>query len=123
MAARNDFEFTSIGVSDHWSIREGWRLVNEMGQFDEVIVGRSWLNTGREKFITELGGPPGLPQVIVTAQEISADSLPLDYGPMVDLLRLVGRNEITSWGASGTGATLGSLISRNRSHILEGNTP
>lgn len=59
--------FSSIGVSLDWRVSVGTKYLESLGPFDEVLIGRSWLNSGALKYIwgDQLGGPAAVPQLLV----------------------------------------------------------
>jgi hypothetical protein len=104
-ARRRGVFFTTIGISDDWDVEKGLRTLQSFGWFDEVVVGRNWLNTGIVKYINDFGATPGVPQVVVTEQIIAIDSLPFEYGRLKILARFVGREQLAQWGRVGFGLT------------------
>lgn len=100
-ARASGYQYSTIGVSDDWSIERGLKKLQTMGPFDEIIVGRNWLNTGIESFVTDLGGVPGVPQLFLGVREISTDTIPFEYGAFRELLRLVGRSALMQWVEAG----------------------
>ena len=93
--------FSTIGVSDDWSVERGLELLSALGHFDEIIVGRNWFNSGIMLFVDGLGGPPAVPQIVVVGQEKEIRSGPWYYGPMEELARAVGRDEMSAWAERG----------------------
>jgi hypothetical protein len=93
--------FETIGISDNWNIQTGIADLAEIGSFDEVLVGRNWMNHGVQKYVVDMNAKNIVPQVLVLVQSINADSLPLIYGPLVEVLRLVGHGELLDWSKHG----------------------
>lgn len=94
--------FSTIGVSDDWSVERGLDLLSSFGHFDEVIVGRNWFNSGIMLFVDGLGGRAAVPQIVVVRQEKTIrDGPPWAYGPMEELARVAGLAEISDWAARG----------------------
>ena len=98
-AVRERFFYSTVGVSDHWSVPAGLSILDRFGPFDEVVVGRNWFNLGVTEFISRMNGVPAVPQVVVTIQDIQTDTLPFHYGERVELVRLVGAGAVQSWAA------------------------
>ncbi len=96
-ANESGFYFSTIGVSDDWSVERGLRILEEFGTFDEVIVGRNWFNTGVERYITEAGALAAFPQIVVLLQERWLDREPWVYGQAEELIRVVGSGELAEW--------------------------
>jgi len=68
---RHDFVFT--GVATDPDIGRGWQFLSENGSFDEVIIGRGWLNLGITTFVTPYPDDPlaalGMPQLVVLVED------------------------------------------------------
>ncbi len=99
--------FSTVGISDDWSVTRGMKILEEFGRFDEVIVGRNWFNSGVVRFIDEMNGPPVVPQLLVVRQEKRIDQDRWTSGPVAELVRVVGKTEIRSWAARGFPVPLG----------------
>ena len=93
--------FSTIGVSDDWSVERGLGLLSTFGHFDEVIVGRNWFNSGIMLFVDALGGPQAVPQIVVVRQEKVIRKGSWRYGPMEELARAVGQGGMLAWAAGG----------------------
>lgn len=93
--------FETVGVSDQWTVAQGLADLGEIGPFDEVIVGRNWLNHGVERYISSFGARPAVPQVVVVDQWIRMDSLPFEYGPIRVVSRVTGNAELIQWSRGG----------------------
>ena len=91
--------FTTVGVSDHWSVNEGIAILEAFGPFDEIVVGRNWFNSGVKRFITDLEGHPAVPQIVVLVEEIRVDTLPWQYGPPRVITRILGKQEAQQWAS------------------------
>lgn len=50
-ALENGASFATIGVVVDWNVDQGFDHLRQFGEFDEVIIGRNWFNTGARKFI------------------------------------------------------------------------
>lgn len=100
-AAREGMHFGTIGVSFDWRIRQGTKVLSQLGPFDEFIVGRNWLNEGIAKFMTGMQARLSVPQVMVFEQDLDIYESTIRYGPLYERLRLRGLEEITAWARSG----------------------
>lgn len=89
--------YSTVGVSDHWSVEAGMELLNRFGPFDEVVVGRNWLNSGVKRYITDIQGEDAVPQVVVILQRIGTHTKPLTYSTPRILLRAVGYGAVLEW--------------------------
>jgi hypothetical protein len=110
VAERHGLYYSTIGVSDNWSLERGGEILEAFGAFDEVIIGRNWLNTGIETFVSRLGATAGVPQVVVLLQHITVDSLPYRYGHAQEVLRLVGSQPIEDWAKRGSPVNLSTVV-------------
>lgn len=114
-ARERGYHFSTVGVSDDWSISRGLEILEEFGPFDEVIVGRNWFNTGVERYITDFGAQAAVPQVAVLLQERQVDTTPWTYGESREVIRVVGRGPMDAWSARGfaiSSATSGEGLRR-----------
>ena len=94
--------FSTIGISDDWSVARGLDLLSSFGHFDEVIVGRNWFNSGIMMFVNDLEGPAVVPQLVVVRQEKTiVRGGPWVYGPIEELARTAGLSEMSNWAARG----------------------
>ncbi len=93
--------FTTVGVSDHWSVEVGLQILDAAGPFDEVIVGRNWLNTGVQRYIDAMAGTPAVPQIVIFEFSVRTDTIPFRYSQRRELIRVVGHNAIMAWSNSG----------------------
>lgn len=93
--------FSSIGISDTWNTDSGVVQLSEIAKFDEIIVGRNWLNTGVAAYINSFGAQAAVPQVIIVTENIDTEKVPHVYSSRREVARLVGRRELEEWLASG----------------------
>lgn len=100
-AKRSGYHFSTVGVSDDWSVSRGQGILREMGDFDEVDVGRNWFNLGTNLFVGEMQAIPAVPQILVLLQRVVVDTVPFRRSSPYELIRLVGHGEILSWKKSG----------------------
>lgn len=100
-ALRNNYLFSTIAIADNWEPARGIEQLREFGPFDELIVGRNWLNTGVELYVTRQSAPNEVPQVLVVSRSINVDALPIAYGPLKEVVRLSGGDAILMWARTG----------------------
>ena len=93
------YYFSTIGVSDDWSVERGLRILRAFGAFDEVIVGRNWFNTGVERYIITPKAQAAFPQVLVVLQERWLDGGRWVYGEANELIRVIGPAELAEWSS------------------------
>ena len=70
------YAYSTVGIADDWSVDRGLQIIREFGPFDELVLGRNWFNSGVKSYVTDMDGRAGVPQIVVTLQEISIDQLP-----------------------------------------------
>jgi len=100
-AQEHGYMFSTVGISNQWLVREGFEQLQEYGDFDEVIIGRNWLNTGVGQYIRPGTDRAAVPQLRVLLQEVIVGSV----GPRVDepkdIIRLTGTPAILDWAGGG----------------------
>ena len=96
-ARESGYHYSTVGVSDDWSIERGLAILAAFGTFDEVSVGRNWFNTGIQRYITEAGALAAIPQVVVFAQEADLETDPWTYGTPRELVRVIGAGGMEAW--------------------------
>src|SRR5690606_33057748 len=68
-------QVTLIGVALDWDINAGLRFLQSAGRFDEISVGRNWLNSHAVSHIwRDLPGPPVIPQIVVVDRTVRVDN-------------------------------------------------
>ncbi len=102
-AALEGRAFSAIGVALDWKIDEGMEFLSKFGEFDEVIIGRNWLNSAAIRYIwRDEPGLPQIPQVIVLKRHLEV----MDEGILVSddqvLLRKNGVAAIREWIQAGS---------------------
>jgi hypothetical protein len=100
-AHESGFYFSTVGISVDWSVSNGLRILSGLADFDEVIVGRNWLNSGARRYIHDLRGEPSVPQVVVILEDIRVDTLPIQFGKPRQILQLIGPQAISEWASAG----------------------
>ena len=96
-ASESGYYYSTIGISDHWSVGRGLEILRQFGAFDEIVVGRNAFNTGVDRFIVETGAIMAVPQVVVMLQERWLDEEPWIYGERRELIRVVGGRGMADW--------------------------
>lgn len=96
-AAADDRTFLTVGVFLDRRIEQGLELVRRFGPFDEVMIGRSWLNTGALKYIwEEFPGAASIPQLVLVKREAKMDRL-VEINNEHVILRKIGPESIVTW--------------------------
>jgi hypothetical protein len=100
IAASRGVEAVMLGVGIGGSVRSSLEFLDQFGPWDEVSVGRGWLNTAAVRFIWDThAGNGGVPQVLVMARRFARG--PFDNSVLLQheqlLARKVGLGEIYRW--------------------------
>jgi hypothetical protein len=95
-ATRRGIPFAAIGIALDHDPKIGLRWIDEVGGFDEVLVGMGWLNTGVIEYVWRIpGGAGSTPQVIVGVRSIRRGEGRRVLPPhMHVLLRMMGPRDI-----------------------------
>jgi hypothetical protein len=92
----------TIGVSNDWEVDTGIEFLRTTGPWDEIVVGNNWYNSAIiEHFWMAPNAEPAIPQVVVFERSFEITGQRFVAGPKRDLLRLVGKEALESWLASG----------------------
>ena len=87
------FVYVGVGLDD--DPVEGFRFLRHFGPFDEVLVGRGWLNMGSMAFmIRGIPGSLATPQLIVIERDIVAEENSISVTPDRIIRRYVGLDAI-----------------------------
>lgn len=99
--------FAAVGIARDATAADGIAHLTKFGDFDEVMSGHGWANTGVQRYI--YGAMPGIgatPQVLVVARTLDYR---LGHVSVVDertLVRKVGTDEIIAWAGAGANVPL-----------------
>lgn len=87
--------FATVGIAPDVSVDEGVEHLAKYGSFDEVIVGRGWLNVGMMKYVYgDIPGPAATPQVLIIERTIHRVAGQTWISDEKVVRRLVGADEI-----------------------------
>ena len=74
-------------------------MLEEFGPFNEILVGRGWLNTGAVRYIWEdIRGAAAIPQVVVTTRGVVSDRV-IEVGGEELVVRKAGARQIADWSS------------------------
>jgi hypothetical protein len=97
-----------VGVALDEDLGAGIRFLKELGRsgrgFDEISVGKGWLNEQIVRLVWREGmATPSLPQVVLVARRVDARTYPRHIDTQRDsvLLTVTGRNDIVAWVSAG----------------------
>jgi len=72
-AEEHGYAFVHTGVSTDVELDRGWQFLADNGRFDEVLIGRGWLNQGIVAFVASFPDDPlalfGEPQLVVLIED------------------------------------------------------
>ncbi len=110
-SGREGFRFSITGVALDWSPAVGLAFLESLGDFDEIIVGRNWLNTGALRYVwKDIPGPASLPQVLVLERDVEVGPAGVTLRTERPMARVVGTDRIIEWVRAG--AAFGSPYDR-----------
>jgi len=102
--ARNrGLEFVAMGVGVDGSVGLGMENLARFGEFDEVVLGRSWTNSAALAYMfQDFPGEAAVPQVVVLQRSIDgAPGLRRSVSDARLLARKVGPQELRAWRQAG----------------------
>lgn len=100
-ARRRGAQFGAIGVSTDWSIEDGYAYLQKIERFDEIVVGRNWVNTAVVRYVwTDFPGKPALPQLLIYERGITIQDSSILVSKERVLARVVGASEITAFNSA-----------------------
>jgi len=101
-ATTHEVHLATMGVAIDWDIDAGLQALRRLGRFDEIAVGRNWLNSTALRLLAPTaGGTPTIPQVIVVSRHVSQNSGQIETTEDDVVLRLVGPEAIVAWERDG----------------------
>lgn len=95
---------STVGVAVDWLPDSGLAFLRKITEFDEVIVGRSWLNTGLDRYVRASGGELAVPQVIVLRRSVAMSPNAVNELAISDehiLQTTVGLEPLLAWARAG----------------------
>lgn len=88
--------FSMVAVALDPEIDSGLKWIKSLGEFDEVVIGRGWLNTvAAQRIWRDPAATAGLPQLILLERRVVSDSVSLELGPERITGRWLGVRSIT----------------------------
>lgn len=99
-----DARMVSVGVSLNWVPGEGWRYLSRIMNFDEVVIGRSWVNSELIELVWEYPHAiAATPQIIVFRQNVTppSDTVRASLRRETPTVWATGPNGIRDWAEAG----------------------
>lgn len=98
-ADESGMTFVTIGVSLDWDLTEGVDFLKRFGPFDEIAIGRGWLNMAAVRYIwAEFPGAASVPQILVLERDIVSDRT-IEVNAERVRVRKVGAMAIRQWSS------------------------
>lgn len=103
-ARREGKTFVAVGVATDYIVEEGIEFLASSGRFDEIVVGRNWLNSASLAHLWRSEGVEdrvvAIPGVVVFEQEVSLGEIVEASEPRY-LVELAGADAIPAWAEAG----------------------
>jgi hypothetical protein len=97
-SAAANMAFSTLGVAVDHNPQEGIALLNELGPFDQLAVGDSWLNAAAIEYMwRDIPGEAALPQVVLVERIVTHTSNSLVVSDDSLVGRAVGPSAIFRW--------------------------
>ena len=91
-----------IGVSIDFNVNAGIRYLRELYPFQEVTVGRGFLNSASTGFLLGASGAAlTVPQILILERIVEIDSTSITVGRSLIVRRIVGADSIHAWAQKG----------------------
>jgi len=106
--------FVAVGIAKDVEPSKGWKHLQRIARFDEILAGRGRLGVGMQRYVySSPAGPGGTPQLAVALRHRSyGEGVPVIEGERV-VARYVGLVDIQRWLESGM--PLPALVGGGRS--------
>ena len=91
---------STAGVAVDWNHATGLEFLNRIGHFDEISIGRNWMNQVAIRYIwRDLRGPGLIPQVLLISRSLEVMNSGFLVGTDSVVKRLAGGEEIRAFDA------------------------
>lgn len=89
-----------IGIATDWILEDGIAVLNRFGPFDEIMVGRGWMNSGAVEYLwDDFPGRASVPQIVVLERDVTTGKFIQVLGTKV-LYRKSSAGQIIEWARS-----------------------
>lgn len=97
-AARRDYGVYFTGVALDWQVAAGFKFLEPFGPFDEVSVGRNWLNSSAVRYVwRDVPGKPEIPQLVLIERTVELGAQAMVVGEDRLLERVMGADNIVTY--------------------------
>ena len=95
---RRDYAVTFTGVALDWSVPSGLAFLEPFGPFDELSVGRNWMNANAVRYVwRDLAGKPEIPQLVVLERTVDLSTKSIVVGEDRLVERITGADDIVAY--------------------------
>lgn len=88
--------FSAIGIAPEWNVNLGIAHLENVSNFNEIIVGNNWGNSAIVKNVREFNIEPSTPQILITFKKYNTKSLYLVENEIL-IQSIVGKDKIINW--------------------------
>jgi hypothetical protein len=101
-AKKSGAAFSTIGVANDWQTTVAGKFLEDVGPFDQLVLGGNWTNLAIEQFIwRDAKASAALPMIVVFERTVSMEQRAVAISEPRLLRRLSGAKEIPEWVAAG----------------------
>ncbi|WP_022834731.1 hypothetical protein [Salisaeta longa] len=101
-AKERGWYFSAMGVAMDWKVSTGYKFLQENGRWDEVIVGKNWINLAVSRFLwSDSSAHTGIPQVVLLKRTVNPQSGWIELSEYQVLARHHGSDDISKWIGNG----------------------
>lgn len=94
--------FSAVGADMGWDVEKGIAFLGENGQFDEIMVGRSWTGSAGSKYIwQEEAASPAKPSIVVYERRVEPGEDGISISEPVYLVSKSAVDPIVEWVQAG----------------------
>ncbi len=113
LASRIGARAVTMGVAIDFDQGAGISMLSKLGPWDEVAVGRNWLNAAVIHYVwRDVPGSPAIPQILLLRRTVRSVGDEVLVGDDSLLIRLVGGEEVMSWVTKGGVKALEQVLVR-----------
>ena len=96
------YAFSVTGAALEWTIKEGVEFLEEVGPFDEIIVGKAFSNLAAVDYMwADTASYAAMPQIVLIEREVHTLAGRRVYSPNVIMARYVGAKTVSDWVDAG----------------------
>jgi hypothetical protein len=102
-AEQAGMRFAVAGAATDWHVEPGLAFLRHFGEWDEVLVGRNWLNAAAVRYLwRDIPGRPAVPQVILLRRHVTVSDEGIEISEEQLVARKLGVFEIEDWYENGS---------------------